>query len=122
MLDTTLQDAAETFVRTLQVSEEFERFRKAQKLFQGDPELREIRKQFNNRSTELQSKQTAGTLTQDEIDELRALQSNLNKQPATVHYIVARQQMVAALQECNRALSEELGFDFAAAAPRSCCG
>jgi len=33
------------------------------------------------------------------------------------------QEMVATLEECNRALSQELGFDFAsAAAPPSCCG
>jgi len=96
---------------------------KARTAFQDDPELREIRKRFNERSADLQPKQSAGTLTQEEINDLRALQSSLNAHPVTARYIHARQGMTAALQECNRALSQELGFDFAsAAAPPSCCG
>jgi len=123
MLNNELLHAAGAFVTTLQCSDEFDAFLKARTLFQNDPELGGIRKRFNARSTELQSKQATGTLTQEEINELRALQSSLNTHPTTVEYIHARQKMVATLEECNRALSQELGFDFAsAAAPPSCCG
>lgn len=123
MLNTELHHAAEMFVGAIQRSDDVRAFMKAQILFQNDPTLSEIRKHFNRRSTELQGKQSTGTLTQEEINELRGLQGSLNTHPVTAQYIHARQKMVETLEECNRSLSQELGFDFAsAAAPASCCG
>lgn len=123
MLNTELHHAAETFVAAVQQSDALAAFIKARTEFHGDPELGEIRKRFNERSTELQTKQATGTLMQEEIDELRGLQNSLNTHPLTTEYIHARQKMVATLQECTRGLNQELGFDFAsAAAPPSCCG
>jgi cell fate (sporulation/competence/biofilm development) regulator YlbF (YheA/YmcA/DUF963 family) len=123
MLNTELHHTAEIFVATLRTSDTFRAFVEAQAAFQRDAELQEIRTRFNVRFTELQGRQTTGTLTQDEINELRALQSRLNAHPTTVRYINTRQAMLAMLQECNGVLSKELGFDFAsAAAPASCCG
>lgn len=123
MLNTELYHAAEMFVAAVQQSDAHDAFMKARTEYQNDPELRETRKRFNDRSTELHAEQSTGTLTQDEINELRALQSSLNTHAVTVRFVHTRQEMVATLQECNRALSRELGFDFAsAAAPPSCCG
>ncbi len=123
MLNTELHDAAEAFIAAVQQSDVYDAFTRTRTEFQGDPELRAIRKHFNERSTELQTKQSTGALSQEEIDELRALQSSVNTHPATARYIQARQSLVASLQECNRGLSQELGFDFASAAARqSCCG
>ncbi len=123
MLSTPLLLAAENFVVAIESSKEFDGFMKAKAVFKNHPELHMIRKRFDERATQLQPRQTAGTLTQDEISELRALQGKLNAHPVTSQFIRARINMVAALQDCNRALSAELGFDFAAAAaPPSCCG
>jgi len=123
MLNTELHHATEACVASVRGAKEYDAFMKAQTAFQNDPELRAIRKRFSDRSSELQTKQSTGTLTQEEINELRALQSSLNTHAVTARYIHARRRMVATLQECNRALSQELEFDFAsAAAPPSCCG
>ena len=123
MLNTELQNAVGAFVAILQGSETFEAFDTARGSFQNDPVLRDIRKRFNARATELQPKQSTGSLTQEEINELRSFQKSLNAHPTTVEYIRERQRIIALLQQCNQALSAELGFDFAsAAAPASCCG
>lgn len=123
MLNIDLHHAAEPFIAAVRGLEEYNAYVKAETAFQSDPGLREIRKHFNERSTELQTKQATGTLTQEEIAELRGVQTSLNAHPVTTEYIHARQKIVATLQECNRGLSQELGFDFAsAAAPPSCCG
>jgi cell fate (sporulation/competence/biofilm development) regulator YlbF (YheA/YmcA/DUF963 family) len=122
-LDIQLQNAADTFVATLANSQEIRAFVKAKAEFQGNPELHKVRKQFSEKQTEVQAKQTAGTLTQDEIDSVRALQKKLNSHPVTMNYTQARQAMVDQLHECNQSLSKVLGFDFASAsAPPSCCG
>ena len=122
MLDSELHQAAEAFVASVRGATEYDAHLKAQTAFQSDPVLRGIRKRFNERSAELQTRQSRGTLTQEEIDELRGLQSALNAHPVTTRYIHARQALVATLQECNRALGQELRFDFASAAAQSCCG
>lgn len=123
MLNTPLQNAAEIFVNAVTSSPEMHAFLKAKSEFQGNPELRDARKQFSKKQTAVQAKHTAGTLTQDEIDSVRALQKKINSHPVTMHYAQARQAMVNRLHERNEALSKVLGFDFAsAAAPPSCCG
>ena len=123
MLNIQLQNAAEMFITAVMGSPEMEAFFKVKSEFQENPELRNIRKIFSEKQTALQAKQTAGTLTQDEIDSVRILQRRLNSHPITVRYAQARQAMVTRLHECNQSLSEALGFDFAsAAAPPSCCG
>jgi cell fate (sporulation/competence/biofilm development) regulator YlbF (YheA/YmcA/DUF963 family) len=122
-LDIQLQNAADTFVATLTNSQEIRAFVKAKAEFQGNPELREVRKQFSEKQTEVQAKQTAGTLTQDEIDNVQALQNKLNSHTVTMNYTQTRHAMINQLHECNQALSNVMGFDFAsAAAPPSCCG
>ncbi len=123
MLSTPLLLAAENFVVAIKSSKEFDGFMKAKAMFKNHPELHMTRERFNKRSTQLQPKQTTGTLTKDEINELRALLDELNAHPVTNQFVRARINMVEALQGCNRALSAELRFDFAAAAaPPSCCG
>lgn len=123
MLNSELRQAAERFVTSVRGATEFDAYLKAHIECQSDPVLRGIRKRFNERSAELQTKQSRGTLTQEEIDELRELQRNLNEHPVTTRYIHARQALVTSLQEHNRAVGQELGFDFAsAAAAKSCCG
>jgi cell fate (sporulation/competence/biofilm development) regulator YlbF (YheA/YmcA/DUF963 family) len=123
MLNTQLQNDAEMFVTTVINTLEMKAFIKAKAEFQGNPELREVRKQFSENQTSVQAKQTAGTLTQDEIDSVRALQRKLNSHPVTMNYTQVRQTMINQLHECNQALSKVLGFDFASvAAPPSCCG
>lgn len=123
MLNTELHDAAEALVAAIQQLDVYDVFTQTRAEFQGDPVLRAIRKHFNERSTELQNKQSTGGLSQEEINELRALQSNVNTHPVTTRYLQARQRLVVSLQEYNSRLSQELGFDFASAAARqSCCG
>ncbi|MCX6122316.1 MAG: YlbF family regulator [Ignavibacteriales bacterium] len=123
MLNTQLQTDAELFVNALINSHEMKAFVKAKAEFQGNPELREVRKQFGEKQTMAQSKQSHGTITQEEIDDVRALQKKLNSHPVTSTYTQTRQVMVNRLHECNDVLSKILRFDFAsAAAPPSCCG
>jgi cell fate (sporulation/competence/biofilm development) regulator YlbF (YheA/YmcA/DUF963 family) len=123
MLTTQLQTAGETFVAAVTATPEMEAFVRAKAVFRADPELQDLRKRLSQRSGELQAKQTTGALTQQEIDEVQFLQNTLNAHPITVQFVQARHAIIARLGECNEAVSEEIGFDFAAAAaPQSCCG
>ncbi len=122
MLNRELLKAAEQFVSEMKRAKCFSVFVDSQTVFRSDPGLHQIRKRFNDRAAALQAKQVAGTLSQEEIEELRGLQTSLNTHGATTRFIRARGELVSALEECNRGLSEELGFNFASfAAPPACC-
>ena len=123
MLNTQLHNDAERFLKALANSLEMKSYLKAKIEFQGNPELGEVRKRFSEKQTEIRIKQTAGTLTQEDIESVRSLQNKLNSHPITIRYTQNRNAMVNQLHDCNQAISQVLGFDFAAAAaPPSCCG
>jgi len=123
MLSKQLQNTGETFIAALMGSPEMDTFVKTKAVFQANAELCDLRKRFSEKSKAVQSKQLTGTLTQEEIDGMRALQTSVNSHPLTIQYVQARKAIVERLQECNAAVSEEIGFDFAvAAAPQSCYG
>jgi len=123
MLTMHLQQAAEMFVTSVRATPEMNAFVAAKDVFRSDVELQGLRKRLSQRSGELQAIQKTRTLAQDEIDDVRFLQNTLNAHPITVQFVQARQAIIARLGECNEAVSEQIGFDFAAAAaPSSCCG
>jgi cell fate (sporulation/competence/biofilm development) regulator YlbF (YheA/YmcA/DUF963 family) len=123
MLSRELQNATEMFVAAVAGCPEMDSFVRTKDVFQNDGELIELRKHIAELSKVVQSKQATGTPTQEEIDRMRGFQKSVNSHPLTVEYLQARKAIITRLQECNDAVSAEIGFDFAsAAAPQSCCG
>ncbi len=122
MIDIRLQLAAEEFIGCVKSSEAVKEFQNAERAFRSDPEITRIRTDYVSLAQEYQKKQSSGGLTQEEINRIRMLQAMLNKHPITVRYAQSRQTMIMMLRDCNAAISEVLGFDFAAtAAPASRC-
>lgn len=122
MTDNQLKLAAEEFVDFLLSSQPVKAFRKADEEYQRDPEVRELRKEYDSLAREFRKKQARGALTQEEISGIRKAQASLNRHPATVRYAQSQKAMTVMLQECNAAISEVLGFDFSAtAAPAASC-
>lgn len=121
-METKLEESAAMFVNTLSDSPEVEAFKRAQARFEGDDELTRFRSQYTEMVQQFQEKQIDGTLTQADIGRLRDLQKHINGHPTTVQFIDARNHVLEVLEQCNRAMSQLLGFDFAAtAAPAAAC-
>ena len=99
-------------------------FLEAKDDFDTDGELVVLRDEFAALMKRFQEKQFDGTLTQEDIAALRAAQSKVNTHPVTTRFVSARNEAMAVLRDCNTAMSELLGIDFAAAAAPagSCCG
>ncbi|MDZ7291582.1 MAG: YlbF family regulator [candidate division KSB1 bacterium] len=121
-MDIRLKLAAEEFARHLNSSQPVKEFHSAKEIFDHRPEIMQLRQEFTTRAQEFRRKQADHTLTQEDINEMMALQRRLNSHPITARYAEAQQAMVMMLQDCNMAMSEVLGFDFAAtAAPAASC-
>lgn len=116
MIDMKIKLTAEEFVRYLKSSDEMKQFQIAKGLFENDPELKKLREEFTLLAKEFQQKQLSQSITQGEINRIRALQRTIGAHPLAVQFANAQEALVGMLQHCNGALSEELGFDFAATA------
>ena len=117
-----LHNALALFARSLKSNAAVKRFLEAQHSYETDEELIEWRGAFNKAAEGFREMQAAGTLTEQEINRIRTLQSNLNLHPRTVEFLCAQQEMTELLRECNQQIFEVLGIDFSAiAAPSGCC-
>ena len=111
-----------SFASSLKSTEAVKRFFEARRRFESDEDLSRSREAFNQAARNFREKQAAGTLVEQEINQIRALQSALNLHPRTIEYLRAQQEIAELMQECNQQISELLGFDFSAiAVPSGSC-
>ena len=122
MLTDDLNNAVVSFARSLKSTAAVKRFLEARQCYETDAELSQSREAFSQAAKSFREMQAAGTLTQQEINRVRALQSNLNLHPRTIEYLRAQQEVAELLQQCNQAIFVVLGFGFSAnAIPSGCC-
>jgi cell fate (sporulation/competence/biofilm development) regulator YlbF (YheA/YmcA/DUF963 family) len=122
MIDTTLQESADEFVRVLAASPVVSAFKEAKASMEGDEELSALLDQHARMVEEFRTKQFDGTYSQEDISKLRALYKRVTTHPANVRLVTARDEALELLGSCNQAMSSLLGFDFAAnAAPAAAC-
>jgi cell fate (sporulation/competence/biofilm development) regulator YlbF (YheA/YmcA/DUF963 family) len=122
MIDNQLIKVAEEFIQYLKSSQSVQEFQSVQDVYLNNPEVKKMREEYISLAQKFQQKQAVGTLTQEDINVIRKLQSSMNRHPVTMQYAQAQQAMVMMLQDCNNAMSKVLGFDFSAtAAPAASC-
>ncbi len=117
-----VQQSAREFASALEMTPVMIAFRAARKDFETNEDVLELRRRLSLLNADYQRKQADNTVTQDDIDLLRAAQHALMNHPAVVQFSGSRQELLAMFRSCDQVLSEKLGFAFAAsAAPASCC-
>lgn len=117
-----LKQSITEFTATLRDDPAVIEFRAAEATLESDPAFARLSEDYNARVREFQTRQTEGTLTQDDINSLRELQARVNEHPAAQRFIAAREEVSALVHDCNHEISSLLGFDFGAAAgPRGGC-
>lgn len=122
MIDRAVQESADEFVRVLAASPVVSAFQEATASLEGDEELTALRNQHVKMTEQFRSKQFDGSLTQEDISNLRAMFERVSKHPLNVQFAAARNEALRLLGSCNEAMSSLLGFDFAAnAAPAAAC-
>lgn len=123
-MELQLQTVTDTFIEALEADESIQAFQQAQRVFAENRELQGFRERYGTLAEALQRKQMDGTLTQDDIVELRTIQNQVNNHPVTQEYLRTQESATAILGACNQTISETLGFDFSstAAPATACCG
>ena len=122
MIEITVQESADEFVRVLAASAAVRAFQEAKASVARDEEFFALSSQQARMAAQFRSKQFDGTLTQEDISKQRMLYKQVTTHPTNVRYVAARDEVLELLQSCNEAMSSLLGFDFASnAAPAAAC-
>lgn len=122
MIDNQTKFIADNFIRSLQAMPEVMDYLDALSAYENDTEINNLTNKYYSLSGEFQKKQYDGTLTQEEISELRDIASKVQTNPLNINLAEKQNNIKSILQECNVNISNEISMDFAKlAAPSSCC-
>ncbi len=113
--------ATQVLAENLLASEPFANYQQASTRFNADPQARGLMEQLAQAQADLRRRQMSQSVTQADVDQLRALQREVQSNPVIIDYVVTQQAAVAYLREINQVISELIGTDFAALAKRSGC-
>jgi cell fate (sporulation/competence/biofilm development) regulator YlbF (YheA/YmcA/DUF963 family) len=116
-----LMAATQALAENLLASEPFTLYHQAYARFNADPQARDLIQSLSQAQTDLRRKQANGGVTQADVAQLRALQSEVQSNRVIVDYASTQQTAIAYLREINQEISLLIGSDFAALAGRSSC-
>jgi cell fate (sporulation/competence/biofilm development) regulator YlbF (YheA/YmcA/DUF963 family) len=115
-----MQAATHALGRSLATSEPFTRYVQAQSALNADPAASDLLDRLISTQNSFRMQQSQGGVTQDDIDQLKALQHSVQNEPTIMEYANSQQAAIAFLKEINQEISQQLGMDFALIAKRSC--
>ena len=117
----TLYQATQNLTENLVASEPFVRYFRAHQAFEADSEAQSLLKDISSIQGEIRQKQQRGQVTQEDIDVLRALQTQAQSSDTLMQYANTQQEAVSFLREINQEISQLLGMDFAALSRKTGC-
>jgi cell fate (sporulation/competence/biofilm development) regulator YlbF (YheA/YmcA/DUF963 family) len=116
-----LKEAAEGLAENLLAAEPFVLYDRANIRLNADTQSRNLLEQLSTVQAKIRSGQTNGGVTRQDIDQLRALQSEVQQNQAIMDYARAQQNAINYLREINQEISQLLGMDFATLARQTSC-
>lgn len=120
-LPSALLAATEALAENLVASEPFVNYDRARVQLKADSQANQLLAHLSQLQAELRQRQAQGQVTQENINQLRAVQSDVQANHVIMDYMSTQQLAVAYLREINQEISQLLGADFAVLAKRSSC-
>jgi cell fate (sporulation/competence/biofilm development) regulator YlbF (YheA/YmcA/DUF963 family) len=121
LLTPAVHEATEALVGNLLASEAFIRYQQARKSLDQDVEAHALLDQLVQTQASLRQKQVNSGVTQAEIDALRGLQEQVQRNKVVMTYAQTQQEAINFLREINQEISQLLGINFATFANHSTC-
>ncbi|HEX7975422.1 MAG TPA: YlbF family regulator [Anaerolineales bacterium] len=113
--------AAEQLADAILQAEPVAAYQQARARLDGDAQARELLEHFIKTQSELRRRQSRNAVTQSDVDDLRALQRQVQANRIIVDYAETQQAAIAFLPSVNQEISQLLGVDFASLAGPSSC-
>jgi cell fate (sporulation/competence/biofilm development) regulator YlbF (YheA/YmcA/DUF963 family) len=105
----------------VKLSEPVNNYQTALEQFTQDAEAHKIMKDLSAVQKVVRQKQGGNQVTQQDLQELRTLQSKAQENQVISSYANSQQEAIAQLREINAEISSLLGVDFASLAKKSGC-
>ena len=121
VLSPQLQEATHSLIENLLASEAFTRYGQARARLDTDQEARSLLEQLAQCQARLRQKQAQGAVNQEDIDELRGIQTKVQRNRVIMDYAQSQQEAVNFLRQVNAEIGQLLGVDFAALANQNTC-
>ena len=121
IISPNMQEATDVFISNLLASEAFVRYHQSQVRLDQDSQAQALLNQLSKDQADLRKKQSESSLTREEVDSLRALQTQAQQNDVIKGYAEAQQTAVNFMREVNGEISQLLGIDFAGFTKRSGC-
>jgi len=116
-----LDQATNNLIENLCASEPFWAYQQAQARINADPPACALLERLATLQAELRRTPGRNTVTQSDLDELRAVQIQVQTNTLIMTYAQSQQNAVNCLREINQEISQLSGIDFAALAKQTIC-
>ena len=120
-LPPTVLAAAERLAAAIEAAEPVAAYRHAKTRLDSDAHAKELLQRLSVAQADLRMRQNNGGVTQEALEEVRALQREVQSTAIIMEFAMAQQEAIAYLPQINLEISQLLGMDFASlAGPGSC--
>lgn len=120
VLDSTMQQAAESFAQALHECEESRGYRAAVERVETDSEFSRLRRELGEAAGAYNAAHANGTLSHEMVAQMQQLQQLVQFHDVNREFRDAESLLKERFAACNELISEQIGFDFARiAAPHS---
>jgi cell fate (sporulation/competence/biofilm development) regulator YlbF (YheA/YmcA/DUF963 family) len=116
-----LHEATDILIQNLLASEAFLVYQRSQATMNSDSEARGLLDLLSTLQAALRHKQSANSVTQTDVEELRSIQTQVQGNTTIMAYAQSQQGAVNFLREVNQEISQTLGVDFATLAKQNTC-
>jgi len=120
-LPPTVLDAAGRLAKAIRTAEPVDSYHRAKARLDGDAGAHGLLERLSDAQADLRRRQNDGGVTPAGLEQVRALQREVQSNAIIMDFAMAQQEAVAYLPQVNQEISELLGMDFASlAGPGSC--
>ena len=116
-----LNQATENLIENLLASESFLTYQQSLMAMNSDSDAPGLLELLSTLQAGLRHKQSANSVTETDVEELRAIQTQVQGNTTIMAYSQSQQSAVNFLREVNQEISQTLGVDFAALAKQNTC-
>lgn len=116
-----LDKATDALIENLLASEPFLAYQKSRTQYKSDSHACALVERFSALQAALRRNQNYGNVTPGDIQELGAVQSEVQSNATLIEYTKTQQAAASFLREINQEISQLLGVDFASLAKQSNC-
>jgi len=120
-LPPTILAAAEQLAKAIEAAEPVTAYRRAKARLDSDTHANELLQRLSAAQADLRVRQSNGGVTHAALEQVRALQREVQSTPIIIEFAMAQQEAIAYLPQIILEISQLLGVDFASlAGPGSC--